>query len=93
MYDSAIVIVSEIALALYPILIKTVPTDIATQLVSRLLTFSTLAYALGTKSDVTRTWGDLSAATNSFLRGLVTLFHVGTSYYAFQLTYRLPFVQ
>ena len=84
MYDSAIVIVSEIALALYPILIKTVPTDIATQLVSRLLTFSTMAYALGTKSDVTRTWGDLSSATNSFILGLVTLFHVGSSYYAFQ---------
>lgn len=84
MYDSAIVIVSEIALALYPILIKTVPTDIATQLVSRLLTFSVLAYGLGSRSDVERTWGDASSALNSFLLGLVTLFHVGSSYYAFE---------
>ena len=35
--DSYIVIGSEIALALYPILIKTVPVNLATQLVARFL--------------------------------------------------------
>ncbi len=47
MYESWIVVGSEVALALYPILIKTVPTTLATQLLSRFLVFTVAAAVLG----------------------------------------------
>jgi len=84
MATSAIVIGSEIALALYPILIKTVPTNLPTQLVSRFLVYSGLAFFLVTNDDIYSTWGNLQGALRSSLLGLLTLLHVGTSYYAFQ---------
>lgn len=84
MATSAIVIGSEASLALYPILIKTVPTNLATQLVSRFLVYSGLAYFFATDTDVLMTWGNFQGAFRSSLLGLLTLFHVGTSYYAFQ---------
>lgn len=84
MKNSAIVITSEIALALYPILIKMVPTDLSTQLVTRLLTFSVLGFAFASGSDVKQTWGSSTSVWRSMMLGIVTLFHVGTSYYAFE---------
>lgn len=84
MINSLIVILSEISLALYPILIKKVDTDLATQLVSRTLTFSVLAGILGGKGNLMRSWGSWPAIRQSLVLGLVTLLHVGTSYYAFQ---------
>lgn len=84
MKNSAIVILSEIALALYPILIKTVPTDLKTQLVTRLLTFSVLGFTFASGSDIKGTWGSGTSIFRSLMLGLVTLFHVGTSYYAFE---------
>lgn len=82
---SFIVIASEIALALYPILIKTVQTDITTQILSRLLTFTVLAFALGSNSDIQKTWGSLEAVKRSSVLGAITLFHIATSYYAFKV--------
>lgn len=82
--NSLVVVASEITLALYPILIKKVDTDLATQIVSRTLIFTVLAGFLGGKETLGKTWGSWSAATKSFLLGLVTLSHVGASYYAFQ---------
>lgn len=84
MKNSAIVILSEIALALYPILIKTVPTDLTTQLVSRLLTFSVLGFAFASGSDIAGTWGSGASIFRSMMLGIVTVFHVSTSYYAFE---------
>lgn len=84
MATSAIVLSSEVALALYPILIKTVPTNLPTQIVSRFLVYSGLAYFFATDSDVAQTWGNLQGIFRSSFLGLLTLFHVGTSYYAFQ---------
>jgi drug/metabolite transporter (DMT)-like permease len=84
MATSAIVIGSEAALALYPILIKNVPTNLPTQLLSRMLVYSGLAYFLATESDVLMTWGNLSGIFRSSSLGLLTLFHIGCSYYAFQ---------
>ncbi len=84
MLNSAIVILSEVALALYPILIKRVPTDLATQTLSRLLTFSLLAYFLGSSTDVKQTWGTSSGLFRSMGLGLITLLHVGVSYFAFE---------
>lgn len=84
MATSAIVLGSEAALALYPILIKTVPTNLPTQLLARFLVYSGLAYFLATDSDVQMTWGHLQGISRSSFLGLLTLLHVGTSYYAFQ---------
>jgi drug/metabolite transporter (DMT)-like permease len=84
MATSAIVVGSEIALALYPILIKTVPTNLPTQLVARFLVYGGLAYFFATSDDVYTTWGNYQGILRSTLLGLLTLLHVGTSYYAFQ---------
>lgn len=84
MATSAIVIGSEAALALYPILIKNVPTNLATQLLTRMLVYSGLAYFFASNSDVMMTWGHLGGILRSSSLGLLTLFHIGCSYYAFQ---------
>jgi drug/metabolite transporter (DMT)-like permease len=84
MATSAIIIGSEAALALYPLLIKNVPTNLATQVVSRALVYSGLAYFFASQSDVMMTWGNLQGILRSSSLGLLTLFHIGSSYYAFQ---------
>jgi drug/metabolite transporter (DMT)-like permease len=84
MATSAIVLGSEAALALYPILIKTVPTNLPTQVLSRFLVYSGLAYFFATETDVLMTWGNLQGAYRSLFLGALTLLHVGSSYYAFQ---------
>lgn len=84
MATSAIVIGSEAALALYPILIKKVPTNLPTQLLSRMIVYSGLAYFFATESDVAMTWGNLGGILRSSSLGILTLFHIGCSYYAFQ---------
>ncbi len=84
MATSAILIGSEATLALYPILIKNVPTNLPTQLLSRMLVYSSLAYWFATDTDVSMTWGHLGGILRSSSLGLLTLFHIGCSYYAFQ---------
>jgi drug/metabolite transporter (DMT)-like permease len=84
MYESLIVIGSEAALSLYPILIKTVSTNLTTQLLSRFLTFTVLAAVLATPKDLLGTWGNWKGATRSASLGLVTLAHVAVSYFAFK---------
>lgn len=81
--NSIIVIGSEVALALYPILIKTVPVNLATQLVARFLVYVSLAFFLASPSDVAGTWLSFGAASQSMLYGLLTLVHIGVSYYSF----------
>ena len=81
--NSAIVIGSEVTLALYPMLIKLVPTNLATQLVARFLVYTGLALALANWSDIKATWLSAGAGT-SLIFGFLTLVHVGVSYYAFQ---------
>jgi drug/metabolite transporter (DMT)-like permease len=84
MLNSSIVIGSEIALSLYPILIKTVPTNLNTQLVSRFLTFTVLAALLAKPSALLQTWGTAEGIKRSSGLGAITLAHVATSYYAFK---------
>ena len=82
--ESLLVLLSEATLALYPILIKKVPTDLGTQLVSRLLTYSVLGFALARPQDIQATWGSIASGTKSTLLGAMTLAHVASSYFAFQ---------
>lgn len=84
MLNSAVVVLSEVALALYPILIKRVPTDLVTQTLSRLLTFSVLGFALASPTDVKQTWMTGEGLFRSFGLGIITLLHVGLSYFAFE---------
>jgi drug/metabolite transporter (DMT)-like permease len=69
------VVFSEIVLSLYPILIKIVPTNFDTQLLSRFGVFTviSLIFYSGQKFNIVKL----------FLYGLVTLFHVVVSYAAF----------
>ncbi len=81
---NAVVIGSEATLSLYPILIKAVPTNLTTQLLSRFLTFTVCAAVLGGWKDIAGTWGTPAAAARSAVLGTITLSHVASSYYAFQ---------
>lgn len=84
MLNSFVVILSEMALALYPILIKTVPTDLGTQLVARLLTYTVLGFSLASLPDIQQTWFTAAGALRSTGLGVLTLLHVASSYLAFQ---------
>lgn len=83
MLDTGLVILSELALALYPILIKTIPTDISTQILSRLLTYTVLVFTLAKRSDIAETWGP-SGFLRSILLGAITLLHIGSSYVGYK---------
>ncbi len=77
------VLLSEATLSLYPILIKNVNTDLATQLFFRLGTYSSLTGVLAEKRDISATWGSLTAASSSLAYGLMNLVHIGSSYVGF----------
>lgn len=79
-----IVIGSEIALALHPILLKTVNVPLLTQLVIRLGTYSALGTALAEKADWKYSWGSWGVAQNSILFGLMNLVHIGSSYASYK---------
>lgn len=85
--NSGIVIGSEIVLALYPLLIKLVPTNLWTQLLARFLVYTVLAGFLADWSNIQETWLTASGATTSMVFGSLSLVHVFLSYFAFS---RLP---
>ncbi len=85
--NSSIVIGSEIVLALYPILIKLVPTNLWTQMLARFLVYTVLAGFLADWSNIRDTWLTASGASTSLFFGSLTLVHVFLSYFAFS---RLP---
>lgn len=82
--ESIAVILSEATLSLYPILIKNVNTDLATQLFFRLGTYSSLTGVLANKKDIVATWGSSTAALSSLAYGLMNLIHIGSSYIGFK---------
>jgi drug/metabolite transporter (DMT)-like permease len=79
---SSLVILSEAALALYPILIKTVPVNLTTQLLARFLTFVVCAGVLAPTGSLGSLWSP-GALPRTLGLGGITLVHVFTSYYAF----------
>jgi drug/metabolite transporter (DMT)-like permease len=85
--NSSIVVGSEIVLALYPILIKLVPTNLWTQLLARFLVYTVLAGFLADWSNIRDTWLTAAGASTSLLFGSLSLVHVFFSYFAFS---RLP---
>jgi drug/metabolite transporter (DMT)-like permease len=77
-----LVLLSEGVLSLYPILIKTVPTNLFTQWFARFLVFPVLAFAFGSapKDTPDPYWTAETAVT-----GLLNLVHIGSSYLSFSL--------
>lgn len=50
-------VVAEIALALHPIIVKSVPVSIITHVLARLGTFTTLGAAFASPADFSASWG------------------------------------
>ena len=78
------VLYSELVLSLYPILIKTVNTNIFTQILARFLVFPALALAFGSSYDFTAVWGNPYEAFVGILHNLLNLGHVASSYISFK---------
>ena len=77
------VIGSETILSLYPILIKLVPSSLATQVFSRLVTYDAATAVLASPADWATTWGSFDSVKRSLFLGLLTLTHIFVSYIAF----------
>ncbi len=73
-------ILAEIALALHPILLKQIPTNLTTQLIARLGTYSVGAYAFASPQQVSNTFTSWS----SMGYGLMNLVHIASSYESYK---------
>jgi drug/metabolite transporter (DMT)-like permease len=78
------VLYSELVLSLYPILIKTVNTNIFTQILARFLVFPALALVFGSSYDFTAVWGNPYEAFVGILHNLLNLGHVAASYISYK---------
>jgi drug/metabolite transporter (DMT)-like permease len=76
---------SEWVLSLYPILIKTVHTNVFSQLLARFAVFPILAGILGPSSDIAKIWGNPFESLAATLNGMLNLGHVATSYLSYTL--------
>ena len=81
---TAAILYSELVLSLYPVLIKTVNTNIFTQILARFIAFPDLALAFGSTHDFSVIWGNPYEAFVSILHNLLNLGHVAASYIAFK---------
>ena len=82
MLAEGLVLFSEIIMSAYPILIKAVPTNLWTQMVSRFLVYSVLAASAMAATGKSKQFGDISWTTMGGA-GLLNLLHIGVSYKAF----------
>jgi drug/metabolite transporter (DMT)-like permease len=73
---------SEGVLSLYPILIKSIHTNLFSQLLARFAVFPILALVFGSLGDVGALWKN---PLETVLNGLLNLGHVGASYLSFSL--------
>lgn len=74
---------SEFVLSLYPILIKSVNTNIFTQILARFIAFPTLAIAFGSTYDFKAIWSNPAEIFISILHSLLNLGHVAASYISY----------
>jgi drug/metabolite transporter (DMT)-like permease len=73
-----------LVLSLYPILIKTVNTNIFTQILARFIAFPALALAFGSTYDFKSIWGNPYEAFVGILNNLLNLGHIAASYISFK---------
>lgn len=78
------ILYGEFVLSLYPILIKTVNTNIFTQIFARFLVFPALALAFGSSYDFTSIWSNPFEIFAAVLHSLLNLGHVASSYVSFK---------
>ena len=77
-------IYGELVLALYPILIKTIPTTLLTQTLARFSTFFILALSLGPFKDFLSAWNTFDSSIKATTHGLLNLVHVTSSYLSYK---------
>ena len=80
------VIVSEIALSLYPQLIKLIPASLDIQIAVRFITYSILAIASIPSFDTLKTIKNIpitNTIISTILMGIVNIIHIASSYYSF----------
>lgn len=82
---SLAVLYSELVLSLYPILIKSVNTNIFTQILARFIVFPSLAIAFGSTYDFKSIWGNPYEAFVSIINNILNLGHIAVSYTAFKI--------
>lgn len=75
---------SELILSLYPILIKTVNTNIFTQILARFIVFPVLALTFGSRNDFSSIWSNPYEIFVAILHNLLNLGHVAASYISFK---------
>ena len=82
------IIFSEIALSLYPQLIKLIPASLDIQLAVRFITYSILAIASIPSFDTLKTIKNISITNtiiSTILMGIVNIIHIASSYYSFSV--------
>lgn len=79
------VLYSELVLSLYPILIKSVNTNIFTQILARFIVFPSLALVFGSTYDFKSIWGNSYEAFVGIIHNLLNLGHIASSYTAFKI--------
>lgn len=82
MLAEGLVLFSEIVMSAYPILIKAVPTNLWTQIVSRFLVYSVAASSAMVATGNSKQFSDISWKTMGGA-GLLNMAHIGASYTAF----------
>ena len=83
LFESEQLVAAEAGMALYPILIKTVPTNLPTQVFARVLVYSIVAFLLAPTHLIKETWLSAEGVATSMMLGSLTLFHIFSSYVAF----------
>ena len=84
MNPTAAVLYGELVLSLYPILIKTVNTNIFTQILARFIAFPVLALAFGSATDFSSIWSSPHEAFIGILYNIINLGHIAVSYISFK---------
>ena len=84
MNPTAAVLYGELVLSLYPILIKTVNTNIFTQILARFIAFPVLALAFGSTTDFLSIWSSPHEAFIGILYNIINLGHIAVSYISFK---------
>jgi drug/metabolite transporter (DMT)-like permease len=84
MNPSLSVFYSELVLSLYPILIKTVNTNIFSQLLARFFVFPALGLVFGSSKDFMMVWSNPYESVVGVLNGLMNLGHIAVSYLSFK---------
>lgn len=79
------ILFGELVLSLYPILIKTVNTNIFTQILARFIVFPILAIAFGSTYDFQSIWSTPHEIFVGILGGILNIVHIAVSYNAFKI--------